>query len=43
MNIEKFGYAYRDYMQRVPRINLIVGIIRNISIARKNEKDEWKR
>ena len=27
-NIEKFGNAYRDYMKRVPRINLIKGIMR---------------
>ena len=30
-NIEKFGNAYRDYMKKVPRINLIAGIIRQIS------------
>ena len=30
-NIEKFGNAYRDYMKRVPRINLIAGITRQIS------------
>jgi len=30
-NIEKFGNAYRDYMKRVPRINLIAGIIKQIS------------
>ena len=29
-NIEKFGNAYMDYMKRVPRINLIAGIIRQI-------------
>ena len=27
-NIEKFGDVYRDYMKRVPRINLIAGIIK---------------
>jgi len=27
-NVEKFGAAYTDYMPRVPRINLITGIIR---------------
>jgi len=27
-NIEKFGDAYRDYMKRVPRINLTAGIMR---------------
>jgi len=30
-NIEKFGNAYMDYMKRVPRINLIAGIIKQIS------------
>ena len=30
-NMEKFGDAYRDYMKRVPRINLIAGIIKQIS------------
>jgi len=27
-NMEKFGNAYMDYMKRVPRINLIAGIIK---------------
>ena len=27
-NIEKFGDAYKRYMQRVPRMNFVVGIIR---------------
>jgi len=27
-NIEKFGDAYKEYMRRVPRINLIAGIMR---------------
>jgi protein-S-isoprenylcysteine O-methyltransferase Ste14 len=26
--IEKFGTAYRDYMQRVPRANFLLGILR---------------
>ena len=30
-NIEKFGNAYRDYMKKVPRINLIAGIIKQIN------------
>jgi len=30
-NIEKFGDAYRDYMKKVPRINLIAGIIKQIN------------
>jgi len=29
-NMEKFGDAYRDYMKKVPRINLIAGIIKQI-------------
>ncbi len=29
-DIEKFGDAYKDYMQRVPRINLLAGIIRQM-------------
>ena len=28
--IQKFGEAYRDYMQRVPRANFIPGILRVI-------------
>jgi len=26
--IEKFGSAYRDYMQRVPRVNFVAGLLR---------------
>lgn len=33
-NLEKFGDAYRDYMKRVPRVNLVVGIIRRLSHRR---------
>ena len=29
-NIKKFGDAYREYMKRVPMINFILGIIRNL-------------
>jgi len=29
-DIEKFGDEYKDYMQRIPRINLLAGIIRHI-------------
>jgi len=36
-NIEKFGDAYRDYMKRVPRINLIAGIIKQIHSKRENK------
>jgi len=28
-NIEKFGDAYKDYIRRVPRINLLAGIIKS--------------
>jgi len=43
-NIEKFGKAYKDYMNRVPRINLIAGIIKQIHGKREisgrfNEED----
>ena len=34
-NIEKFGNAYMDYMKKVPRINLIAGIIKQIHNRRK--------
>ena len=34
-NIAKFGDAYRVYMKRVPRINLIAGIIKQIHSKRK--------
>ncbi|WP_456487536.1 methyltransferase family protein [Candidatus Alkanophaga liquidiphilum] len=34
-NIEKFGDAYSDYMKRVPRINLIAGIIKQIHSKRE--------
>ncbi len=30
-DIEKFGDAYKDYMQKVPRINLLAGIIRQMT------------
>jgi len=36
-NMEKFGDAYRDYMKRVPRINLIAGIITQIHGKRENK------
>jgi protein-S-isoprenylcysteine O-methyltransferase Ste14 len=28
MSIEKFGDDYKRYMQKVPRMNLLVGVIR---------------
>ena len=36
-NIEKFGKAYMDYMKRVPRINLIAGIIKQMHSKRENK------
>lgn len=30
LNIKKFGNEYRDYMKRVPRLNIIIGFIRFI-------------
>ena len=35
-NIEKFGEVYKDYMRRVPRINLLAGIIKSMR-ERKSE------
>ena len=29
--IEKFGDAYREYMERVPRVNFVAGIVRLLS------------
>jgi len=37
ISIEKFGDDYKRYIQRVPRMNLIVGVIR--LLRRKREKD----
>ncbi len=37
-NLKKFGKAYRDYMERVPRINLIAGIIKQIRSKRERSK-----
>jgi len=36
-NVEKFGDAYGDYMEKVPRINLVAGIIKQY-IAKKKIK-----
>jgi protein-S-isoprenylcysteine O-methyltransferase Ste14 len=37
-SIEKFGNDYRNYMERVPRINFVVGIIRLMRGRGKNER-----
>ena len=33
--IEKFGEAYREYMQRVPQVNFLLGIVRVIQQRRR--------
>jgi protein-S-isoprenylcysteine O-methyltransferase Ste14 len=38
LNIEKFGEAYRQYMQRVPRLNFLLGIVR--LLLRKTDRKE---
>ena len=35
--LAKFGDAYRDYMERVPRVNLLAGIVRRTRRQNKNE------
>jgi len=35
-NIEKFGYEYKRYRETVPRMNIIIGIIRMLR-RRKRE------
>jgi protein-S-isoprenylcysteine O-methyltransferase Ste14 len=35
LNIEKFGDDYRLYMQRVPRMNLLMGVIRLVQRRRR--------
>jgi protein-S-isoprenylcysteine O-methyltransferase Ste14 len=39
-DIAKFGDDYRRYMQRVPRVNLVAGIIR---LLRRREMDDERR
>jgi protein-S-isoprenylcysteine O-methyltransferase Ste14 len=36
--IEKFGDAYRDYIERVPRVNFVAGIVRLILRRRRGEQ-----
>ena len=40
-NIEKFGAAYEDYMKKVPRINLLAGIIRQMRCKKKKVRHKW--
>jgi protein-S-isoprenylcysteine O-methyltransferase Ste14 len=35
MSIKKFGDAYKRYMERVPRMNLLIGILRYLRQRRK--------
>jgi protein-S-isoprenylcysteine O-methyltransferase Ste14 len=37
-NLEKFGDAYKRYMRRVPRINLIAGIMRQKELRRRKKE-----
>ena len=37
--IEKFGAAYGDYMQRVPRVNFVAGIIRLLVHANPGSRE----
>jgi len=34
-DIEKFGDAYKQYMQRVPRMNILIGIVRSLRRRRR--------
>lgn len=36
--IEKFGEAYKQYMQRVPRVNFVTGIIRLLVVPSRDAK-----
>jgi len=37
-SIEKFDYAYQRYMERVPRMNFLLGIARKLSHKRRGEE-----
>ena len=38
MSIRKFGDDYKRYMEKVPRMNIIVGIIRLLRLGKRNEQ-----
>ena len=38
MSVEKFGKDYKRYMKRVPRMNLLIGIIRLLRQRRKQSQ-----
>jgi len=42
MSIEKFGNDYKQYMQKVPRMNLLLGIIRHLR-GKKEDNCERER
>jgi len=39
VNIGRFGDDYKHYMQKVPRMNLLMGIIRQVRRRKENEND----
>lgn len=39
-SLAKFGDAYREYMERVPRVNLVAGMVRR---ARRTARDDKRR
>ena len=40
MCIEKFGDDYKRYMQKVPRMNLLLGVIRLLRRKREDKVDD---
>lgn len=41
-NLEKFGDAYRDYQERVPRFNFVWGLIRKLVNSRSTNQGEQR-
>jgi protein-S-isoprenylcysteine O-methyltransferase Ste14 len=39
-NVEKFGDDYKVYMQKVPRVNLLLGFIRLLRRKREDKVDD---
>jgi protein-S-isoprenylcysteine O-methyltransferase Ste14 len=39
MSVKKFGYDYKRYMQKVPRMNLLLGVIRLLRRKREVKAD----
>ena len=42
INLEKFGDAYQEYQERVPRFNFLLGLIRKLTASRSTQEEEWK-